>query len=111
MSKQLIRLKSCELFKVVPITLDDGDITDDYQSQGNYKVEVQELTDDVSASIYGADITKMIRISSIHNILEILLKGKLNNSSDNISKYQILLDSSYYKIKNVKSKYIDIERI
>ena len=111
MSKQLIRLKSCELFKVVPTTLDDGDITDDYQSQGSYKVNVQELSDDVSASIYGADITKMLRISSINRILEILLKSKLNNTSDNISKYQILYDSSYYKIRNVKSKYIDIERI
>jgi hypothetical protein len=109
--KQLIRLKECELYKVDQISTDDGDIADEYKPQGKYKIEVQELSDDVSASVYGANITKMLRISSINKILEILLKSKVNNTQDNISKYNIFYDNVYYKITNVKSKYIDIERI
>lgn len=111
MSKQLIRLKSCELYKVTPTSTDDGDITESYDKIGDYKITTQELSDNVSASVYGANITKMLKISSVHQILEILLKSKLNNSSDNVSKYRILLDNIYYKIVDVKSKYIDIERI
>ena len=81
-------------------------ITDD-----NILNKIKELNDNVSATIYGADINKILRISSVNKILEILLKEKLNNSSDNISKYRISYDTSKYKVKDVKSKYIDIERL
>lgn len=111
MSKQLIKLKGCELYKVTPTSTDDGDITESYTKVGDYSITIQELTDTVSASVYGANINKMLKISSVHQILEILLKSKLNNSSDNISKYRIYFDNIYYKIVDVKSKYIDIERI
>lgn len=111
MSKRLIDLVECNLIKITPNTLPDGDIVDVETNIGTYKVTIQELNDNVSASIYGANITDMVRISSINGILEMLLKSKLNNTSDNISKYQILYDNTYYKIKNVKSKYIDIERV
>lgn len=109
--KQLIKLTNCELYKIVKTRTPDGDYADVQNKVGDYKVTTQELTDNVSANIYGANITKMLRISSIHKILEILLKSKLNNTSDNVSKYNISLDGILYKIVNVKSKYIDIERI
>lgn len=111
MSKQLIKLIECELYNITSIQTSDGDFSETYSKIGDYKITTQELTDNVSASVYGANITKMLRISSIHQILEILLKSKLNNTSDNISKYRIKLNDIYYKIVNVKSKYIDIERI
>ena len=109
--KQLTRIQSVDLYKVSKQTTPDGDSQETETSQGSYKVVIQELDDQVSATVYGANINKVLRISSIHRILEILLKEKLNNSSDNISKYRIKIGTTNYKIVNVKSKYVDIERV
>ena len=109
--KQLTRLESIDLYKIGKEILPDGDSQETEILVGSYKVVIQELNDNVSATLYGADINKILRISSVNKILEILLKEKLNNSSDNISKYRISYDTSKYKVKDVKSKYIDIERL
>ena len=109
--KQLTRLESIELYKIGKEILPDGDSQETEILVGSYKVVIQELNDNVSATLYGADINKILRISSVNKILEILLKEKLNNSSDNISKYRISYGTSKYKVKDVKSKYIDIERL
>lgn len=109
--KQLTRLESVNLNKIGKETLPDGDFKEIETLVGSYKVIIQELNDDVSATIYGADVNKILRISSVNKILEILLKEKLNNTSDNISKYRISYNNSSYKVKDVKSKYIDIERL
>ena len=109
--KQLTRLESIDLYKIGKEILPDGDSQETETLIGTYKVVIQELNDNVSATIYGADINKILRISSVNKILEILLKEKLNNSSDNISKYRISYGESSYKVKDVKSKYIDIERL
>jgi hypothetical protein len=98
-------------YKLNKITLDDGDSKEEESNIGNYKVIVQEVNDKVSANIYGANINKMLRVSSVNRILEILLKEKMNNSSDNISKYRLSYEDSKYKIIDVKTKYIDIERL
>lgn len=112
MSKQLTRLKDCNLIKVSKESTDDGDFTEELSNVGVYSIIAQELTDAVSATIYGSNISKMVRISSVHRLLEILLKSKVNNTEDNISKYRITFNNSeYYKIVDVKTKYIDIERI
>lgn len=112
MSKQLTRLKDCNLIKVSKKSTDDGDFTEELSNVGVYSVITQELTDAVSATIYGGNVSKMVRISSVHRLLEILLKSKMNNAEDNISKYRITFNNSeYYKIVDVKTKYIDIERI
>ena len=109
--KQLTRLESIDLYKIGKEILPDGDSQETEILLGSYKVVIQELNDNVSATIYGADINKILRISSVNKILEILLKEKLNNTSDNISKYRISYGSSEYKVKDVKSRYIDIERL
>ena len=109
--KQLTRLESIELYKIGKETLPDGDSQETETLIGSYKVITQELNDNVSATIYGADINKILRISSVNKILEILLKEKLNNTSDNISKYRINYNQSSYKVKDVKTRYIDIERL
>jgi len=109
--KQLTRLESIDLYKIGKETLPDGDSQETETLIGSYKIIAQELNDNVSATIYGADINKILRISSVNKILEILLKEKLNNTSDNISKYRIHYGDSSYKVKDVKSKYIDIERL
>lgn len=74
-----------------------------------YNVQIQELTDEVSASIYGATINKMYRISSPKQMLEKFLKSKLNNSNDNLSQYLILYNELLYKIITVRQEYIDVE--
>ena len=109
--KQLTRLESIKLYRIGKEILPDGDSQETEILVGSYKVVIQELNDNVSATLYGADINKILRISSVNKILEILLKEKLNNTSDNISKYRISYGTSKYKVKDVKSKYIDIERL
>jgi hypothetical protein len=109
--KRLINLKTIELYKLEKITLEDGDSQEKEVNIGSYRVIIQEVNDKISAEVYGANINKMLKLSSVNRILEILLKEKLNNSSDNISKYRISYDNSKYKIVDVKSKYIDIERL
>ena len=109
--KQLTRLDSIDLYSIGKTTLPDGDSQETKTLVGSYKVVVQELNDNVAATIYGANINKILRMSSVNKILEILLKEKLNNTSDNISKYRITYKSSDYKIVDVKSRYIDVERV
>lgn len=112
MSKQLIRLVKCNLIKVSKESTDDGDFTEKLLDVGVYSVITQELNDAVSATVYGSNVSKMVRISSVNRLLEILLKSKMTNAEDNISKYRITFNNSeYYKIVDVKTKYIDIERI
>lgn len=77
----------------------------------NYTIFKQELNDEISASIYGADINSMLRISTIKSKLETFLKQKVNNSSDNISKYYIFIGNIKYRIKSVKKNWIDIREI
>lgn len=109
--KQLTRLESIDLYSIGKESLPDGDSQETETKIGTYKVVIQELNDNVSATIYGSDINKILRVSSVNKILEILLKEKLNNTSDNISKYRISYRDSKYKIRDVKSKYIDVERL
>lgn len=111
MSKQLTRLVSSDLLKISKQTTPDGDYEETSLKVGTYSIMCQELNDEVSANIYGANLNKIKRISSVHNLLEILLRSKLNNSEDNISKYRITFNGDLYKITDVKSKYIDIEAI
>lgn len=78
---------------------------------GNYKVQKQNLTDEISASIYGADINKMLKISTPLGNLEKLLLDKVDNEEDNISLYFITINNTRYKIKSVTDDSITIERL
>lgn len=89
----------------------NGTYIDTYTKINDYKVQKQELNDEVSASIYGADIIKMLRLRSPNAELEKYLIPKVNNSQDNISKYYIFIDNTQYKIKAVTSAKVDIERL
>ena len=109
--KRLTRLESIELYKIGKVILDNGDSQETESNIGSYRVIVQEVNDKISANIYGANINKMLRMSSVNRILEILLREKMNNTSDNISKYQISYGGTRYKVVDVKSKYFDIERL
>lgn len=106
---QLRRLKKCYLVQVTHTKRANGTQSDSYTQLNPYKIIPQELLDQVSASVYGANVNKTIRISSIKNQLEKLLYTKLNSESDNISNYVIEYESNYYKIVSVKQNWIDIE--
>lgn len=108
---QLRYLKEILLKKAVKIKQPNGTYIETLNLISPYSVQKQELNDDVSASIYGADLNKMARIKSINGELEAYLKTKLNNDSDNISKYYIIMDEIKYKITSVHEKWIDIQAI
>lgn len=104
-------LKRVELKKSVINKTANGSRTETYDTVKKYDVQIQELDDEVSASIYGASLVNMLRIKTPLSTLEKLLRTKLNNTTDNISKYYIFIDGNKYKIKAVNNKGIDIELI
>lgn len=106
---QISRLKTCVLLKGARTKANNGTYVNTYQEQASYSVIPQELTDEVSASIYGANINKTTRISSVRRELEALLKTKLNNKADNISNYAIEFENKIHKIVSVKNNWVDIE--
>lgn len=105
---RLIDLEDILLVRVEKIVKNDGDPGEIYHDPMPYQSTIQYLDDSVSATIYGADITKTYRISSIRNELESLLLPKVNNTNDNISMYLIQYKEHLFKIARVTPKYIDI---
>ena len=106
---QLRYLEDCELDLTTRTKQPNGAVIETYEKVGDYKVEVQELNDQVSASIYGANVFRMSRICSPNNVLENYLYEKMVKTSDNVSKYTLLVDDRRYKITTVKQNWIDVE--
>ena len=107
----LKNLVSIDLLKVTNrVKQPNGTYIDEYNKIDTYKVTPQELSDEISANIYGANISNMLRIASPLKDLETLLYTKVDNKEDNISKYKFNLNGIDYKIKAVKMSGIDIER-
>lgn len=108
---QLRYLKSVDLRKATRTKQSNGTFVETLALISSYQVQTQELNDDVSVSVYGADIYKITRIKSINRELEVYLKSKMNNETDNISKYFIVVDETKHKIRSVRDNWIDIEAI
>jgi hypothetical protein len=108
---QLRYLKSVDLKKATKTKQPNGTYIDTLTLVSSYSVQTQELSDDVSVSIYGADLNKITRIKSVNRELEVYLKSKVNNEEDNISKYFIIIDGYQHKIKSVRENWIDIELV
>ena len=106
--KQLRYLISAQLDKATYTRQNNGTIIASYTKQADYNVQLQELTDEISASIYGADVNRMYRVSSPRCVLETFLFSKVNNSSDNVSLYSLLINGHRYKIVNVRKNWVDI---
>lgn len=109
--KQLIRLEEVELYNLTSSQSPNGDYVKTETLIGTYQVIRESLTDNISATVYGADLNKMIRFSSVNKLLENYLFTKWNNTSDNVSKYRIKYNENYYKIKSLTSHYVDGERL
>ena len=107
--KQLRRLKTVSLLKETRTKRDNGTLAITYTLQQNYRIIPQELTDEVSVATYGANVNKMVRLSSPRQTLSKWLKTKDNDSADNISKYRIEIDGKRYKIISVKENWVDVE--
>lgn len=106
-----MRLKDLEkvtLYKLVKSTKKDGDPDESYEKIETYDAGVQYLDDSVAASIYGAEVTKTYRVSSLHFDLEQFLLPKINNNPDNLSNYLIEYLGNKFKIQRVTPKYIDM---
>ena len=108
---QLRYLKDVDLKKATKTKQPNGTYIETLTLIDSYSIQKQDLNDDVSASTYGADLFKITRIKSVNRELEVYLKSKLNNDSDNISKYYIIMDGYQHKIKSVRENWIDIELI
>lgn len=105
-------LKPITLKKAEKIKQSNGTYTNIYNKIEDYKVQMQDLTDDeISATLYGANITKMLRLSSPLGELEKYLLPKVDNKSDNISQYYIFIGDRTYKIVSVSKTRIDIELV
>lgn len=90
----------------------NGTYKNSYIVISDYRVQIQQLTDDViSASIYGANLSKMLRISTPLNNLEKYLLPKVENKEDNISNYYIFIGNKTYKVVAVAEDRIDIELV
>lgn len=107
---QLRYLQEATLNKTNKIKQSNGVYLDEYEEISIHKVQIQTLEDEVSATIYGANISKILRIKSPNKELEKYLISKLSNKEDNISKYFIFIDNVKYKINSVTLSKIDIER-
>ncbi len=108
---QLRYLKDVDLMKTTKTKQPNGSYIESLSLIASYSIQTQELNDDISVSIYGADINKITRIKSVNRELEVYLKPKVSNESDNVSKYYIIMDDTQYKIRSVRENWIDIEAI
>lgn len=108
---KLIRnLIEVKLLKAIKTKASNGTYIKTFNYINSYNIEKQDLTDEVSATIYGASIDKMLRISSPLNDLEKYLIPKVENEADNISLYYIQIGNVKYKINSVKESGITLER-
>lgn len=109
MNKQLRYLITCNLYTVAQTKQANGYVTETNTLVDSYNVQIQEIDDEVSASVYGTRINNMLRISSPHRTLERYLKAKITEGSDNITKYNITIGNKRYTIISVKNNWVDIE--
>ena len=105
---QLRYLKTCYLVSRTRTRQINGSITESFTDLESYRIQIDEIYDEVSASIYGSDVNKMIRICTPHFVLEKELSQKINFTSDNITNYGIRIGDFIYEIVSVKQHWIDL---
>lgn len=108
---QLRYLQTVSLKRANKEKQSNGVYVDTYDLVKDYRVQLEDLSDEVSASIYGANLYKVKRLKSPNKVLEKYLSTKLNNEVDNISKYFLFIDNVIYKINDSQISGVTIERI
>ena len=109
--KLLRYLKEVDLVKSVNTKQANGQYIKTFTPISTYNVLIRNLEDEVNATIYGANIDKMLSISDALGKLYTYLMPKVDNEKDNISLYFVEIDNVRYKIVSVKQNNIKIERI
>lgn len=109
--KQLRYLKKYDLYKITKTRQPNGAIVETYSLDKSGTCQLQELVDEVSASIYGANLNKTYRLSTPRNVLETYLGTLMTPSLDNISEYVLVISSMKYKIVSVKWHWVDVELV
>jgi hypothetical protein len=109
--KRLRYLVEITLLKSKNVKQSNGTYIKTFNEIDKYKVVKQNLQDQISATIYGANIDKMLKISTPLGNLENYLLPKVDNKEDNISLYFIQINDTKYKIKSVTDDEITIERL
>lgn len=104
-------LETATIKKATRIKQPNGTYIETLEEIQDYRVQETEIDDEVSASIYGANLSKMLRIKSPRGKLESYLKTKVTNKQDNISYYYVFIDAKKYKIISVNSKGVDLELV
>lgn len=104
-------LKPLVVKKATKTKQPNGRYVETLQTVKSFTIQEQELDDEISASIYGANIHKMLRVKSVRHTLEDYLSLKVNNELDNISNYYAFIKSRKYKIVSVNSKGVDLELV
>ena len=105
-------LDKATLKKGVKERTDTGNlIVSDYIKINDYRIQEQTLQDEVTSTIYGADVNKMLRVASPLHRLERYLLPKVDNIDDNVSDYYLFYKDVQYKIVAVRDYYIDLKRI
>lgn len=109
--KILKYLEKVNLLKSTKTKQPNGTYKKSFDNLNSYNIVKKNLKDQISATIYGANINKMLSISSPLGDLEKLLLTKVNNEEDNVSLYFIEIDEVKYKIKSVTNYNVIIERL
>lgn len=105
-------LSKCTLKKATKEKTSTGNLIDTgYTIISDYRIQEQILQDEITSTMYGADVNKMLRIASPLHKLENYLLPKVDNIEDNVSDYYIFYNDVQYKIIAVRSYYIDLRRI
>lgn len=108
---KLIRyLKEAKLLKSVKEKQANGSYVKTFTLIDTYNVQLNSLEDEISATIYGANIDNMLSIGDALGELYKYLITKVDNIQDNISLYYIQIGNVKYKINSVKESGIVIER-
>ena len=105
---QLRYLDNCELIHNTKVKQPNGSFTLSQEIIGEYKVQIQKLTDSISATIYGADINRMYRFSSPLKDLEKTIADRFNYDEDNITNCSIKYHEKYYKVVAVNDNWVDV---
>lgn len=64
-------LDKCELKKAIKLKKGTGNVVvDDYEKINDYRIQEQVLQDEVTSTMYGADVNKMLRVASPLHRLE-----------------------------------------
>lgn len=104
-------LENAYLKKATKTKQPNGTYIEELEDVEIYKIQTQELDDEISASVYGANVYKMLRIRSIKKDLESYLYARATNKTDNISLYYVFIGGRKYRVKAVNQKGIDLELV